>query len=152
MNLLHNCWEVFIDSELWACNFNFVSKLKNILYYKNQPTIIPSGQSSPSNTSSNSSQAEFRHPPGLETGKQYCEDPPLVTVCRQSSCPRTFKYAGGSPPIVKGQNTHSRPENLKQSRPKKLVKSNKSISRIRIEFYLTKFHFLQFQKWPKINF
>ena len=41
------------------------------------------------------------------------------------------------------------PENLKKSRPKKLVKSNKSISR---NFILTKFHFLQFQKWPKINF
>ena len=39
---------------------------------------------------------------------------------------------------------HSRPENLKNSRPKKLVKSNKSISR--------KKFFLQFQKWPKINF
>ena len=44
---------------------------------------------------------------------------------------------------------HSVPENLKKSRPKKLVKSNKSISR---NFILTKFHFLQFQKWPKINF
>ena len=31
---------------------------------------------------------------------------------------------------------------------KKLVKSNKLISRI---IFLTKFHFLQFQKWPKIN-
>ena len=28
------------------------------------------------------------------------------------------------------------------------MKSNKSISR----FFFTKFHFLQFQKWPKINF
>ena len=37
----------------------------------------------------------------------------------------------------------------KKSRPKKLMKSNKSISR---NFILTKFHFLQFQKWPKINF
>ena len=36
-----------------------------------------------------------------------------------------------------------------KSRPKKLVKSNKSISR---NFILTKFHFLQFQKWLKINF
>ena len=44
---------------------------------------------------------------------------------------------------------HSEPENLKKSRPKKLVKSNKSISR---KIFLTKFHFLQFQKWPKINF
>ena len=35
------------------------------------------------------------------------------------------------------------------SRPKKLAKSNKSISR---KFFLTKFHFLLFQKWPKINF
>ena len=40
------------------------------------------------------------------------------------------------------------PENLKKYRPEKLVKSNKSISRK----FLTKFHFLQFQKWPKINF
>ena len=31
---------------------------------------------------------------------------------------------------------------------KKLVKSNKSISRI----FFTKFHFLLFLKWPKINF
>ena len=33
---------------------------------------------------------------------------------------------------------------------KKFVKSNKSISRKKI--FLTKIHFLQFQKWPKINF
>ena len=32
---------------------------------------------------------------------------------------------------------------------KKFVKSNKSISRI---IFLTKFHFVRFQKWPKINF
>ena len=38
---------------------------------------------------------------------------------------------------------------MKKSRPKKVVKSNKSISRKNI---LTKFHFLQFQKWPKIDF
>ena len=44
---------------------------------------------------------------------------------------------------------HSGPENLKKSRPKILVKSNNSISRKK---FLTKFHFLQFQKWPKINF
>ena len=44
---------------------------------------------------------------------------------------------------------YSRPENLKKSRPKKLVKSNNSILRKNI---LTKIHFLQFQKWPKINF
>ena len=44
---------------------------------------------------------------------------------------------------------NSRPENLKKSRPKRVVKSNKSISR---KFFLTKFHILQFQKWPKINF
>ena len=36
----------------------------------------------------------------------------------------------------------------KKSRPKKLVKSNKSISRKK---FVAKFHFLQFQKWPKIN-
>ena len=44
---------------------------------------------------------------------------------------------------------HSGPENFKKIPAKKLVKSNKSISR---NFILTKFHFLQFQKWPKINF
>ena len=40
------------------------------------------------------------------------------------------------------------PENLKKSKPKKLVKSNKSISRKKI--FLTKFFFffLQFQKLP----
>ena len=38
---------------------------------------------------------------------------------------------------------------LKKSRAKKLVKSNKSISQ---KNFLTKFHFLQFQKWPKMNF
>ena len=45
--------------------------------------------------------------------------------------------------------THSGPENLKKSRPKKLVKSNKSISE---KIFLAKFHFLRFQKWPKIYF
>ena len=44
---------------------------------------------------------------------------------------------------------HSGTEKLKKSRPKKLMKSNKSISR---NIFLTKFHFLPFQKWPKINF
>ena len=44
---------------------------------------------------------------------------------------------------------HSRPENLKKPRPKKLVKSNKSISGKKIS---PKIHFLQFQKWPKIIF
>ena len=44
---------------------------------------------------------------------------------------------------------HSGTENLKKARPKKLVKSTKSISR---KFFLTKIHFLQFQKGPKINF
>ena len=44
---------------------------------------------------------------------------------------------------------HSWPENVKSPDKKKLVKSNKSISRF---FFLTKFHFLQFQKCPKINF
>ena len=38
---------------------------------------------------------------------------------------------------------------LEQVQAKKLVKSNKSISQI---IFLTKCHFLQFQKWPKINF
>ena len=38
---------------------------------------------------------------------------------------------------------HSGPENLKKSSPKKLVKSNKSISQ---KIFLAKFHFLPFQK------
>ena len=38
---------------------------------------------------------------------------------------------------------------LKKSRSKKLMKSNKSIS---WKIFLTKINFLQFQKWPKINF
>ena len=41
------------------------------------------------------------------------------------------------------------PGNLKKYSPKKLLKSNKSIIQ---NFILTKFNFLQFQKWPKINF
>ena len=45
---------------------------------------------------------------------------------------------------------HNGPENLKKSRPKKLVKSNKN--QFHDIFFLTKFHFLLFQKWPKINF
>ena len=44
---------------------------------------------------------------------------------------------------------HCGPENLKEVQAKKkLVKSNKPISR---NFFLTKIHFLQCQKWPKIN-
>ena len=43
---------------------------------------------------------------------------------------------------------HSGPENLKNPGQKNFVKSNKSISRI----FLTKFQFLQFQKWPEMNF
>ena len=39
--------------------------------------------------------------------------------------------------------SHSGPEILKKSSPKKTRE---------IKFFLTKFHFLQFQKWPKINF
>ena len=42
------------------------------------------------------------------------------------------------------QTAHRGPENLKKSMPKKLVKSNESISG---NFFLTKFHFLQFQKY-----
>ena len=51
--------------------------------------------------------------------------------------------------IEKNTREHSRPENLKKSRPKKLVKSNKSISQ---KNFLTKIHFFPFQKWPKFNF
>ena len=42
----------------------------------------------------------------------------------------------------------SGPENLKKSKPKKLLKSNKAIS----WNFPPKFNFLLFQKWPKINF
>ena len=45
--------------------------------------------------------------------------------------------------------SHSRARKLKKAPAKQLVKSNKSISQ---KTFLTKFHFLQFQKWPKINF
>ena len=38
---------------------------------------------------------------------------------------------------------------LKSPGQKNLVKSNKSIS---ATIFLTKLHFMQFQKWPKINF
>ena len=41
--------------------------------------------------------------------------------------------------VVTALGMHSGPENLKKSRPKNLVKSNKSIF---TEFFLTKFHFL----------
>ena len=44
---------------------------------------------------------------------------------------------------------HSGARIFKKSRPKKTMKSNKRIS---WNFILTKFHFLQFQKWPNINF
>ena len=40
-------------------------------------------------------------------------------------------------------------KNKKSPGQKEIVKSNKSISR---KSFSTKFHFLQFQKWPKINF
>ena len=39
---------------------------------------------------------------------------------------------------------------FKKVQAKKLVKSNKSI--LRKKFFFTKINFLQFQKWPKINF
>ena len=50
---------------------------------------------------------------------------------------------------------HSRPENLKKSRPKKLVKANKAILR---KIFLAKFHFFviskitknQFLNWEKV--
>ena len=44
---------------------------------------------------------------------------------------------------------HSGPENKKKSRAKK--NSWNKINQFH-EIFLTKFHFLQFQKWPKINF
>ena len=59
--------------------------------------------------------------------------------------PWTRKLASFSKAIKK---SYSGPENLNKSKPKKLVKSNKSIS----QFFLTKFHFLPFQKWQTINF
>ena len=57
--------------------------------------------------------------------------------------------------ILPAQRIYSKPinqviENLKKVQAKKnLLKANKSISRKKI---FTKFHFLQFQKWPKVNF
>ena len=45
---------------------------------------------------------------------------------------------------------HSGPENLKKSRPKKLVKSNKSISRF--VFVLIEFHFYNFKNGQKSIF
>ena len=47
--------------------------------------------------------------------------------------------------------TYSRPENLKKSRPKKLVKSNKSISQKKNFFYKNPF-FVVSKKLPKFNF
>ena len=44
---------------------------------------------------------------------------------------------------------HNGPENLKKSRPKKLVNSTETTSQ---KIYLTKIHFLQFQKWLKNQF
>ena len=50
--------------------------------------------------------------------------------------------------FVKTLYLHNGTENLKKSRPKKLVKSiNFTKKKI-----MTNFHILQFQKWPKINF
>ena len=46
-------------------------------------------------------------------------------------------------------NAHRGPGNLKNPGPKKLVKSNKSISRI---IFFNQIPFFAFQKWPKINF
>ena len=84
---------------LTSCNSNFISKLiTKIFNFKNQPTIGLSGQSSPSNLSSNSSQEASMQAPGLETGKHNWFDPPWFTVCKQSSYPGIDKYAGGSPP------------------------------------------------------
>ena len=63
----------------------------------------------------------------------------LIYLISQVFLAWTFKYSG-----------HYEWAKIWQVQFKKnLVKSNKSISR---NFILTKFHFLQFQKWPKINF
>ena len=66
---------------------------------------------------------------------------------RNKSIPRIFsglRFVNSARICTMGQNILKRP-----APPKKLVKLNKSISR---NFILTKFHFLQFQKWPKFNF
>ena len=58
-----------------------------------------------------------------------------VKICKMSNNLATHKQI------------HSGPENLKS--PGQKTREIKSISR---NFLLTKFHFLYFQKWPKINF
>ena len=62
---------------------------------------------------------------------------------------KMFRYGHllSQPLLFRNFQFHCGSENLKKSRPKKLMKSNKSISRL----FLTKIHFLPFQKWPKIN-
>ena len=68
--------------------------------------------------------------------------------CRNYLAPH--RICDGYPDCPEGKAiSHSRPENLKKSRPKKLVKSNKSTP---LKNFLDQIPFLQFQKWPKINF
>ena len=48
------------------------------------------------------------------------------------------------------ENISQRARKFKKFQAKKLMKSNKSISQKK--FFLSKFHFLPFQKWSEINF
>ena len=79
----------------------------------------------------------------------------LLCITKKNHWPHTSKkktlYHFHRKKIVKNHFPlpHSGQENLKQSRPKKLVTLNKSISRI---FLWSKYHFLHFQKWSKINY
>ena len=59
------------------------------------------------------------------------------------------KLGGTSSVDVEARKRHSGPEYLKKSRPKKLVKSNKSISQ---NFILTNFHFFAISKMAQNQF
>ena len=64
--------------------------------------------------------------------------------------PTTVEIVSKSDLDIPGvRNLHSGPENLKKSSPKK---SSNQINQFHEKIFLTKIHFLQFQKWPKINF
>jgi len=57
-------------------------------------------------------------------------------------------------PILKYQYAHNRPENLKKSRPKKLLKSNKLFHEIFLDqipfFAISKIAKNQFLNWEKV--
>ena len=74
----------------------------------------------------------------------------LLVVFVMPRCSTLLFSSFRSPPasvVVPSENTAG--QKFKKVQTKKLVKSNKSISRI---IFLTKLHFLPFQKWPTINF